>query len=729
MKRFLSPILLLMITGLVHGAFAQVDVLPTEKAGDKSKELTLPDPMALDPDWWRYLEVDPKNRRQRIDQIVAQLRKRVENLPAEYRADGGSLMERAIGNLDAYSEGPKSQPPEPVARQPFAESYSLEKWLGITRKLRFAEGEIESDQEAMLRKKKRIRAMRNHFDTMTANYLALPENSGEKALAGLDLIGYWAGIAILESRQEANRQNLIVLTDAAKHLAEEAKIAGSRLRATKKVIPQFDRKIEKTLRAIDAIHGELAHIEGVRYITGSDSALAKAGNQLQEQKLVDAGVREALEMVTLIRLQNLRDIAILLTDESAAERLDQIRDAQRQRQRDAEMIADRVVQWREACGREQALAGEALAAIVGSSEEDGNKLRKIHSARLELVHKTLLSLQRIDDELDDVTTTDERLNHELVTAKGLFWDWSERSRSSLKSLVSMGTDWFSQSLFKIGETPVTTLGLLRVALIVTIAWWLSALIRRGLRRIRDSGKVANTAFLYTFERLLHYFLITFGIIIGLSSIGVDFTNLALIAGALGVGIGFGLQTIVSNFVSGLILLFERSLRVGDFVELDSGVTGEVKEINVRSTLVMTNDNVDVLVPNSEFIGGKMINWTLTDSVRRIHVPFGVAYGSNKDTVREAALEAAAKVPWSLKNPRKDRSPQVWLVGFGDSSLNFELVVWVTPEAVKRPQTVQAAYLWEVDTALARHQIEIPFPQRDVHLRSGFERLLKKPGGS
>jgi small-conductance mechanosensitive channel len=228
--------------------------------------------------------------------------------------------------------------------------------------------------------------------------------------------------------------------------------------------------------------------------------------------------------------------------------------------------------------------------------------------------------------------------------------------------------------------------------------------------------------LYALERLLHYLLITLGIIIGVASIGVDFTNLALIAGALGVGIGFGLQAIVNNFVSGLILLFERSLRVGDFVELDSGVTGEVKEINVRSTLITTTDNVDVLVPNSEFIGGKMINWTLTDAVRRIHVPFGVAYGSDKDLVRKAALEAAAKVPWSLKNPRKDRAAQVWLVSFGDSSLDFELVVWVNPEAVKRPQVVQAAFLWEIESALRDYRIEIPFPQRDLHLRSGFEGL-------
>ncbi|MGR9000422.1 MAG: mechanosensitive ion channel family protein, partial [Gammaproteobacteria bacterium] len=135
-------------------------------------------------------------------------------------------------------------------------------------------------------------------------------------------------------------------------------------------------------------------------------------------------------------------------------------------------------------------------------------------------------------------------------------------------------------------------------------------------------------------------------------------------------------------------------------------------------------NVDVLVPNSEFIGGKVINWTLTDAFRRIHVPFGVAYGSDKELVRRAVLEAAENVPWSLKHPRKDRIPQVWLVGFGDSSLNFELIVWITPEAVKRPNSVQAAYLWEIETALGKYQIEIPFPQRDLHLRSGFERVMQ-----
>ena len=126
---------------------------------------------------------------------------------------------------------------------------------------------------------------------------------------------------------------------------------------------------------------------------------------------------------------------------------------------------------------------------------------------------------------------------------------------------------------------------------------------------------------------MHYLLLTIAIIIGLSSIGIDFTKFALFASALGVGMGFGLQILISNFVAGLITRFEKSLKVGDFVELKSGVTAELKEIKMRSPLMTTNDNIDILVPNSEFVGGRVTNWTLREAYRRVRIPFGVAYGT------------------------------------------------------------------------------------------------------
>ncbi|MFT7413695.1 MAG: potassium efflux system protein [Methylophagaceae bacterium] len=176
---------------------------------------------------------------------------------------------------------------------------------------------------------------------------------------------------------------------------------------------------------------------------------------------------------------------------------------------------------------------------------------------------------------------------------------------------------------------------------------------------------------------------------------------------------------MSNFVAGLIILFEKILKVVDFIEFGSGLAGEVKQINMRSTHIVTNDNVDIFIPNSDFVNGQVTNWTMYKSFRRVHIPFGVAYGSDKDEVKLAALEAADAFDYTLKSTNAKHKAQVWMTGFGDSNLNFELIVWLTPAAVKLPGRVIATYTWELDTALARDNLEIPFPQRDIHLRSFY----------
>lgn len=276
--------------------------------------------------------------------------------------------------------------------------------------------------------------------------------------------------------------------------------------------------------------------------------------------------------------------------------------------------------------------------------------------------------------------------------------------------------WFARPLFEIGDVSVTSMGLIRLVVIITIALWLSKLVQIGMGRVAAHRPNFSRASLYTLNRLVHYTVLTLGFAIGLSSIGIDLSKFALFASALGVGVGFGLQNLISNFVAGLMLLFEKTLKVGDFIELQSGIIGEVREINFRSTLITTNDNIDIVVPNSVFVNGHVMNWTMRDVNRRIHVPFGVAYGSDKELVRKAALEAASTVEHTLTGV-DTRHPQVWLTAFGDSSLNFELIVWLNSEAVKRPGAVQADYLWAIETALGKYGVEIPFPQRDLHIRS------------
>lgn len=267
----------------------------------------------------------------------------------------------------------------------------------------------------------------------------------------------------------------------------------------------------------------------------------------------------------------------------------------------------------------------------------------------------------------------------------------------------------------VGDVHVTLGAVLGAVLAMLLAVLVSRLLRRGLERYGARYHTSQTA-LYTLSRVLHYVLLTVGVLWALSVAGIPLARFTLFAGALGVGLGFGLQAIFSNFISGLIILFDRSLKVDDFVELPGGLHGVVRDIHIRATRVTTNDNVDVLIPNSRFITDNVVNLTWRDVSRRMHIPFRVRYGADKDVVRKAALEAAHAVEFTATEPGP-RAPQVWLTGFGESAMDFALVVWITAAAGKRYRGVIAAYNWALHDALEKHGLEWPLPQRDLHVKT------------
>lgn len=265
---------------------------------------------------------------------------------------------------------------------------------------------------------------------------------------------------------------------------------------------------------------------------------------------------------------------------------------------------------------------------------------------------------------------------------------------------------------------VTVGGLIAAVLAIALTWLASALVRRALHRFGKRHQGVSQPALYALSRVVHYILLLAGILLALDFAGVSLGKFALFASALGVGLGFGLQAIFGNFIAGLVLLFDRSLKVGDFVELDADTRGTVHAINIRATRIITNDNIGVLVPNAEFVNGRVVNWTHRSVNRRIRVPFRVGFGVDKELVKQAALEAAARVPFTLATEGEQR-PQVWLVAYGENGVDFLLVVWLTGAASRRNVAIQAAYLWELDTSLREHGIEIARPQRDLRLRSAF----------
>ena len=272
-------------------------------------------------------------------------------------------------------------------------------------------------------------------------------------------------------------------------------------------------------------------------------------------------------------------------------------------------------------------------------------------------------------------------------------------------------------LFTLGDSTVTAGGLVAAAILTTMFMAGAWLIGHALKRLRLRTREGNAA-LYVTEKLLTYGLVLFGLVAGLSTLGLNLSSIAVFAGGLGIGLGLGLQGVVKEFVSGLVLIFDRAVNIGDYVEMQDGTRGVVQEIGPRAARIRNNDNVYLLIPNSKLIENTVINWTLRGETRRIHVPFQVALGADKETVREAVIEAARDVPFTLPDTDLHRT-QVWLVGYGDSSLRFELIVWPTLEAVKRPKAMNAAYTWAIDDALRKAGVEIPYPQRDIRLRTFF----------
>lgn len=290
---------------------------------------------------------------------------------------------------------------------------------------------------------------------------------------------------------------------------------------------------------------------------------------------------------------------------------------------------------------------------------------------------------------------------------------------TLRNYLDTIRQWLTTPLLE-SSAQVTIMSLLGFMVIILLAWWASAKIEKILQRLTlgKSYKHIDDSTFYLISRLFRYLIWIVATLFGLSYIGFDLTGLAFIGGAVGVGIGFGLQNVVSNFISGIILILEKTLKIGDFIEMSSGTTGIVQEIGLRFTRVTTRDNIDILVPNSEFINGQVTNWSFSEKLRRIHVPFGVAYGCDKEAVRDATLDAASRVEGALTDD-PGRKAEVWLTEFGDSSLNFELVIWVGNELMSRPERTRALFLWEIETQLRDRNIEIPFPQRDLHIRSGM----------
>ena len=269
-------------------------------------------------------------------------------------------------------------------------------------------------------------------------------------------------------------------------------------------------------------------------------------------------------------------------------------------------------------------------------------------------------------------------------------------------------------LWQIENVQVTPLLLLQALLILVAGVVFSRVLTRFLRRRVFNRAHISIGIQESISRVLHYLVVLVAFFVALEHLGINLTALAAVGAVLMVGIGFGLQNIANNFISGLILLFERPIQVGDFVEVKAAL-GTVASIRARSTTVNTNDNVSIIVPNSHFVSEMVTNWSFQDTRTRIHVRVHVTYGSDVDQVARVLLEVAAANPKVLKDP----ASEVHFYEFGESALKFDLLAWIGDPP--RQFVIRSDLNFAISKSFREKGIRIPFPQRELHFSASGDR--------
>ncbi len=269
---------------------------------------------------------------------------------------------------------------------------------------------------------------------------------------------------------------------------------------------------------------------------------------------------------------------------------------------------------------------------------------------------------------------------------------------------------FTMVLFTIGDKEITLLAFAGLLGVIAVTIGVNRVVVRFVRNHIFAYFTWDLGVQDAVAAVVKYLVLFAGIVLGLEFVGIGLGALALFAGVIGIGIGFGLQAIANNFISGFTLLFERPIKKGDFVDA-GGLEGRVHQIRARATTVVTRDKVSVIIPNSEFVSGRVVNWSHGSENVRLHIPVGVAYGSDVQLVSRLLVEVGQEHHRVLKRP----APEVWFMGFGDSSLDFELLVWTRDVEMKYHTTSDLNFA--IDRAFRENNVTIPFPQRDLHIRS------------
>jgi potassium efflux system protein len=693
--------LILMLLMCCAQAFAQPDFNLLNTSDSEDTGYQQPEINKLPTNWWsKSIEAAP------AEEPYLYLQQWSEELLSRAQADSTTLSNDDrqairqfninITNLTQSSEISETSAPENYQQN---DQYELAEVIELMQKLRQKQQQLENEKSTVTVLQGDVEQERNTIDRLIIAYQQYNSDQSERFSIAYQWLEsrswvalYEAQIAQFDAKISQTQYQIDLLTN---YISDSK----AKLQPQSDDIDDLNKQININQNALTKAQQEALN-SSLNLAKTSDSLnsntvdyekLNLAQSLIAQKRLELAIARDTLHKHWIVNNTDTAEDLSIPTEQLILE-TDQL----------ISETSERINHWR-------TLAQDYLLSSVGVN----NTSSGVTAQRTAFSQEVLLKLDGLDWQVEKVSFIKSLLIDYSEEPEGGF-DGFIQSISDFSAAISSGfSAVMNKPLFRINETPVTLLPLLRLLIIVLIGYLVSKLVRVIIKRMESRRGNDKSPVFFMLDKLIHYIIIFVAALAGFTTLGIDFSNLTLIAGALSVGIGFGLQNIVSNFVSGLTIMFERTLKVGDYIEIEDGFTGTVKEINARSTRINTNDNIDVVIPNSDLVTNQIINWTLRDSIKRVKIPFGVAYGSDKDLVKKAAQEAAENVPYTLTN-MNGKEPEVWMTGFGDNSLDFILLIWVSKYGVRRPNRIKAAYLWELDTAFNKYGIEIPFPQRVLH---------------
>ncbi len=676
----------------------------------KAPEVAAPDAVALPSNWWDYFQADPKALESKLDEYSQKLSDYQKGISEANQGMIDTLIAKIRKNITIYRES--LHPPKITSTAPsvFSDRYSVIDLIDVFEQRRLVANDLAQIEEDQTDKEQALDAAKNYQEKLKKDYAAISDRSEAKLILGLQIISYQLDSVIIQNQLTQTKQLIDAKIEDLKRRDAEVAYALKHLTSNEMQLSALSSEVSRAQAIWSTTKDALAQKEaeaGNVKPQGSDDATT-ARQQLLSQELTKFAIAEAAAHHRLVLMTAEYELSFLIYDSTAVdptviyERIVEQKDYLKQLKR-------QIQSWTESSKRQMERSGQALslAANQGPSGQ---------SETLRLAQENLLNLQKLSNEIDVsrflMDQIDSRIGENLGTRRKRLMEaltWFKDTSSKIQG-------WFTTPLVYIGSSPVTAAGIIKFLIVVVIAIWLARTVSATLARVSAQRIGVRKSLIYRVNRLIYYTILIIGVILALATLGVDFSNFLLLAGAIGVGLGFGLQSIVNNFLSGIIILFESHLRVGDIIELENGSRGEIREINVRSTTIVTVDGVEILIPNSQLLNTRVGNWTLSDPFRRVHIPFTVAYGSNKEKVVQVVKEAAMELPFSLAKGVKEE-PQVFLLRLGEYGMELELVVWVDEMSSTRTRYSVSEYLWKIEQTLTKNGIEIPRPRYDVRVNN------------